>query len=500
MTTRVGAPSHTWDDWQSIDWRGVAQHVHRLQMRIAKATREGRWNKVKALQRLLTHSFFAKLWAVRRVVTNSGKNTPGVDGVLWKTPEEKMQAARSLKRRGYKPEPLRRVYIPKSNGKRRGLGIPVVKDRAMQALYLLALNPVAETQADPNSYGFRLERSTADAIQQCFHALSRKNCAEWILDADIEAFFDRLSHEWLLDHVPMDKDVLRKWLKAGILEDGSVYPTGSGTPQGGIISPVLANIALDGLEDSVKRSVPPSAKVNVVRYADDILITGASQGVLQQQVVPVVEAFLQERGLNLSQEKTRIVHIETGVDFLGVHLRKLKGKYLAQPAKKSIRSFLVRIREYIKTHPAVTEADLIRFLNPRIQGWANHFRYTSAARAFGHLDYQIFQSVWRWALRRHPEKRKSWIYDRYYRSQGLRKWVFSTRIRDRRGKVQALSLFLASRVRTRRHIKVRAMATTFDPQYEAYFRWRQHQRKKWKEEDSLFPSALPNQLSLDLGW
>lgn len=337
----TGAPSRTFDNWKSIDWSVVARHVQRLQMRIAKAMREKRYNKVKVLQRLLTHSFYAKLWAVRRVVTNLGKNTPGVDSVVWKTPKEKMQAALSLKRKGYSPKPLRRIYVPKSNGKKRGLGIPTMKDRAMQALYLLALNPVAETLADPNSYGFRLERSTADAIQQCYHALSRRACAEWILDADIEAFFDRISHQWLLDHVLMDKEVLRKWLKAGILEEGLVRPTTKGTPQGGIISPVLANLALDGLERAVKQSVSANAKVNVIRYADDIRITGASRDVLLRQVVPVVETFLQERDLNLSAEKTKIVHIETGFDFLGVHITKHDGKYQHKPSKKECAVFSI---------------------------------------------------------------------------------------------------------------------------------------------------------------
>lgn len=493
----TGAPSRDFDDWKSIDWSVVARHVRRLQMRIAKATREERYNKVRTLQHLLTHSFFAKLWAVRRVVTNHGRNTPGVDGVVWKTPEEKMQAARSLIRRGYHPSPLRRVYVPKSDGKKqRGLGIPTMKDRAMQALYLLALNPVAESQADPNSYGFRLKRSPADAIQQCFHALARRCCADWILDADIEAFFDRLSHQWLLDHIPMDKVVLRKWLKAGILEDGFVHPTEAGTPQGGIISPVIANMALDGLEATVKQSAPRGAKVNVIRYADDVRITGATREVLKEYVVPAVETFLEERGLNLSAEKTRIVALEAGVDFLGVHLRKYSGKYRAEPAKKSVRRLLRRCREFIRTHPAAKQEDLIRFLNPRIRGWANYFRHVCSSKAFAYVDHQIFQSVWRWACRRHPNKRKTWVYDRYYRSKGRRKWTFSTRSRNGRGQVYILDLVHASSIGTRRHIKIRARATPFDPAYAGYFCRREVREKHRQRRAMAVRSETPQQLGL----
>ena len=495
----TGAPSRDFDDWESIDWQIVARHVQRLQMRIAKAVREGRYGKVKVLQRLLTRSFLAKLWAVRRVVTNPGKRTPGVDGVAWRTPKAKMKAARSLRRRGYRPQPLRRVYIPKSNGKKRGLGIPTMKDRAMQALYLLALNPIAESVADPNSYGFRLERSTSDAVQQCLLALSRKNSAEWILDADIEAFFDQLSHAWLLDHVPMDKEVLRKWLKAGILEEGFVHPTETGTPQGGIISPVLANIALDGLERFVKESAPKTAKVNVIRYADDVLITGASREVLENCVRPAMEAFLEERGLRLSPEKTKIVHIETGVDFLGANLRKYDGKYRPEPAKKSVQSFLQRIRGFIRTHPTIKQEDLIHYLNPRIRGWANHFRYLCASKAFKHIDHHIFRSVWRWAKRRHPEKQVPWVYDRYYRSRVSRKWIFSTQARDSKGQAKTLDLVNASSVPIRRHVKIRAKATIFDPEYEEYFRLRRLRRKRPRRRRSPDHSH-PGQLSLWPSW
>ena len=252
----AGASFHGVTDWHDIDWQSVSHNVRRLQARIVKATKEKRWGKVKALQRLLTHSFSGKALAVRRVTENQGKHTPGVDQITWNTPQKKLNAIYSLRQRHYRPQPLRRIYIPKKNGKQRPLGIPVMRCRAMQALYLLALDPVAETTADQNSYGFRPHRSTADAIEQCFCALGKQKSAQWILEGDIAGCFDAISHEWLLTHIPMEKAMLKKWLKAGYLEQSILYPTEAGTPQGGIISPVLANMTLDGLERMLMQHFP----------------------------------------------------------------------------------------------------------------------------------------------------------------------------------------------------------------------------------------------------
>ncbi|RCW89785.1 reverse transcriptase N-terminal domain-containing protein, partial [Marinomonas foliarum] len=246
----VGAPSHAELIWLWADWCHIEKDVRRLQVRIAKATQEGRWGKVKALQRLLTRSFYSKMLAVKRVTENRGKRTPGIDGKIWSTPAAKSKGALTLKHRGYQPQPLRRIYIPKSNGKKRPLGIPTMRDRAMQSLWKLALEPVAETQADPNSYGFRPERSTADAIAHCFNALAKRTSATWVLEGDIRGCFDNISHDWLLRNITMDKVVLRKWLEAGYVEKGALFATEAGTPQGGIISPVLANLTLDGLEQA----------------------------------------------------------------------------------------------------------------------------------------------------------------------------------------------------------------------------------------------------------
>src|SRR5664279_2497040 len=287
----VCASSYRTVQWPDIKWARCIRNVRRLQMRIVKATQGGSWNKVEVLQRLLTSSFSSKAIAVKRVTENKGKRTSGVDRQLWSTPENKSHAVQSLNRRGYKPLPLRRVYIPKSNKKMRPLGIPTMTDRAMQALHLLALEPISETTADKNSYGFRPERSTADAIEQCFKLLALRNSAQWILEADIRSCFDNISHDWLLAHVPTDKAMLRKWLKAGFVDGTTLYPTDDGTPQGGIISPTIANMALDGLEGLLAEAFPESRngamdnpKVHLVRYADDFIITGSTKELLEGEV------------------------------------------------------------------------------------------------------------------------------------------------------------------------------------------------------------------------
>src|SRR6266436_5088916 len=244
MTTAqaVGAVSHAAAEWYAIHWPTIHRNVRRLQVRIVQATKERRWGRVRALQRLLTHSYSGKVLAVRRVTENTGKATPGVDQEIWDTPEKKIQAVHALKRRGYRSQPLRRVYIPKSDGKTmRPLGIPTMIDRGQQALHLLALDPVVETTADRNSYGFRQKRSCADAIGQCFLALRRAN-AQWILEGDIKSCFDKISHDWLLAHVPMDRVILQKWLKSGYMDKHVLHESMDGTPQGGIISPLTQKV------------------------------------------------------------------------------------------------------------------------------------------------------------------------------------------------------------------------------------------------------------------
>ncbi len=410
VTFVTGAASHV-VDWHSIEWKKVYRNVRQLQARIVKATQEGRWGKVKSLQRLLTHSFSGKVLAVRRVTENQGKRTPGVDNETWETPTKKAKVVKSLRQHGYQPQPLRRIYISKKNGKKRPLGIPTMKDRAMQALHLLALEPIAETTSDPNSYGFRRERSVADAIAQCHIILSNRHRAQWILEGDIKSCFDQISHKWILRNIPMDKKILHKWLKSGYMEEQAFHTTEAGTPQGSIISPVLANLTLDGLEKRLREAFPKTgkAKVNLVRYADDTIITGSTKELLENEVTPLVEEFLKERGLELSKEKTKITHIGDGFDFSGQNLRKYNGILLVKPSKKNTHAFLDKIRTIIKENKTVKTGVLIELLNPAIRGWAQFHQFANSKRTFNYVDHTIFQCLWRWAKRRHPNKPKRWI-------------------------------------------------------------------------------------------
>jgi RNA-directed DNA polymerase len=481
VATVTCAPSNP-SDWYDLDWQAVNTRVKKLQVRIAKAVREGRWSKVKALQRLLTSSFAAKALAVRRVTENQGKKTAGIDGETWSTATMKTEAITRLKRQGYRPQPLRRVYIPKGNGtsERRPLGIPCMIDRAMQSLHLLALEPIAETTADKNSYGFRAERNTADAIEQCFKVLCRGTSADYVLEADIKSCFDAIAHAWLEAHIPMDKRVLKQWLNAGFIDRGAFHVTETGVPQGSPISPVMTNMTLDGLETLLAKTFQPQKtkgkrtypRVHLSRFADDFIVTGSSPQLLLD-VKAVIEGFLLERGLRLSETKTHITSIKDGFDFLGQNLRKYKGKLLIQPSKKNVQAFVAKVRRLIHAHRQSSQADLIQTLNPVIKGWANYHRHICSARTFSKVDHLIWQMLWAWAKRRHPTKSCQWVKEHYFPklTQG---WTFSCSMTDastQSGK-RFYRLTKASEVTIKRHIKIKAEANPFDPAFESYFELR----------------------------
>jgi len=465
--------------------RTPRQNVRSLQARIVKAAQAGRWRDVKALQYLLAHSHSAAVLAVERVSHNEGSKTPGVDGETWLTPEKQACAVKALRPRGYRPKPLRRTYIPKKNGKLRPLGIPTMRDRAMQALYLLALDPVAEVTADRSSFGFRKERSCADAMARCFRLLSQKVSPQWVLEGDIKSCFDRIDHGWLLDHVVTDREMLRKWLKAGYLEKQVFYPTEEGTPQGGIISPVLANLALDGLEATLEERFPKTrartrwAKVNLVRYADDFVITGSSRELLENEVKPLVERFLSERGLELSPEKTLVTHIENGFDFLGQNVRKYNGKLLIKPSEKSVAAFLEDTRAVVKANKQMSAGRLIVTLNPKIRGWANYHRHVASKRTFGRVDSAIFGLLWWWSKRRHPKKNLHWVKDKYFTTVGSDRWVFCGTVTRKEGECQIVHLRRAARTRIRRHVPIRGDVNPYDPAWADYLRRRHAPRGNW---------------------
>lgn len=463
--------------WKAIDWKQVRRVVRRLQVRIAKAVKENKWGKVKALQYLLTRSFYAKLLAVKRVTSNRGKKTPGVDGILWQGARAKWRAASSLRRRGYKPEPLNRIYIPKKNGKKRPLSIPTMNDRAMQALYKLSLAPVAETMADRNSYGFREGRSCADAVAAAFNALSKPNSATWILEGDIKGCFDNISHEWMMTNIPMDKVILSKWLKSGYVEDGIRYPSRKGTPQGGIISPTLSNLVLDGLEQTVHNAVPRRSRVNFVRYADDFIITGKSQQILVENVKPAVEAFLGERGLTLSPEKTVITYIKNGFTFLGQTFRKHGRKLHITPSNKGVLALVQKVGTIIRKHVSAPMPVLIKELNATLRGWANYHRHVVSSEAFSRIDTYVFEQLWRMVRRRHQNKSKGWLIMKYWSATG-RKHRFAVRHKTAKG-VKVYTVLKTSAIGIRRYVKIKADANPYLREYAAYY-WRRRKDKESK--------------------
>ena len=356
--------------WHSIDWNKQKQIVFRIQARIVKAVKEGSKETVRGLQRLLTYSHAAKLLAIRRVISNSGKRTPGVDDFIIDTPVKRWETLQRLNLPDYKAKPLKRIYIPKRNGEKRPLGIPTMHDRVEQALELFGLDPVSETTADIHSYGFRRFRSAWDAIDGVYNALRLKGSPKWILEGDIRGCFDNISHDWLMQNIPMNKRKLEKWLKCGYLERYMYNPTKEGTPQGGIISPTLANMALDGIQGLLESKFKKKDKVHFIRYADDFIITGETRELLQEKVKPCIEEFLNIRGLAMSVDKTVITHIDDGFDFLGFNTRKYKGKLLIKPAKSSIKRIKSNFRICLKRHKTERTKDVIKELNTMIRGWA----------------------------------------------------------------------------------------------------------------------------------
>ena len=456
--------------WKSMNWNKAEIYVNRLQVRIAKATQDKKWNTVKRLQYLLTHSYYAQALAVRKVPTNNGKNTSGIDKELWSTPASKMRGVLSLTDKNYKAKPLRRIFIEKKGKKaKRPLGIPCMYDRAMQALYALALDPVSEVTADTKSFGFRKGRCCQDACEYIFTALSRGYSPQWVLEGDIKGCFDHISHEWLIENIPMDKSVLKQFLKAGFVFEHELFPTDDGTPQGGVISPILANMALDGMQEmlanhfdlsakgEVSAFVHNKSKVNLVRYADDFIVTAATKEIAEE-AKELIREFLKTRGLELSEEKTAITHINDGFDMLGWTFRKFNGKLIVKPSKKSIKNFVASLSETIlKRGKAWKQEVLIEKLNQQIRGWTNYHQSVCASEAFAHIDYVLYELLWRWAKRRHPHKGRWWVSLNYWHRRGNRNWVFSTEDKE---------LLRVDHISIVRHTKVRIDANPyFDTQY-----------------------------------
>ncbi len=463
-------------NWLAVDFDIVEQSVKILQNRIVKAKLASRSRMVKKLQSLLVKSLNARILAVKRVSENKGKNTAGVDGKLLDTNIKKSKYVADLKIKlpDYKSMPLKRMEIPKKNGKLRPLGIPTMFDRSIQALYKLALEPIAEVVADKNSYGFRPKRSTQDAMKQVWLCTSKKNGGEWILEADIKGCFDNISHQWMYDNIPLDNRLLKQWLKSGFIKDDTLFPTDAGTPQGGIISPILANMVLDGIEDIVKNHKARFQKMvngviiyrhtnrlNFIRYADDFVITGRTPEDLQL-VQKDIEKFLNIRGLELSKEKTHITNIRDGFDFLGFNFRKYPNdKVIVTPTKDGIKSFKSKIKEIFKKYNSSSLTMLITKLNPLLRGWANYYRFVNSKVIFSKLDSYIWRKSLNWMKRIHQRRETKKYYKQYFKPFPNYK---SDVLSDGRQFVYRLST-----LPLKEFIKIKSEANPYDTSFDDYF-------------------------------
>jgi RNA-directed DNA polymerase len=417
-------------DWNAVNWRHAQQIVRNLRQRIFRATQAGEWKKVRSLQKLMLRSSSNILMSVRRVTqTNAGRNTPGIDKIVVKTPKARGEMVDQLSTaQPWRSKPVRRVYIPKSNGKRRPLGIPTVMDRCLQAMVKNALEPEWEARFEGTSYGFRPGRGCQDAIGKIYQFARPHKRKKWVVDADIKGAFDNINHDDLLkavDEAP-GRELIRQWLKAGIMEEGIVYETPLGTPQGGVISPLLLNIALHGMEAAlgVKYNYRQESvgKRAVVRYADDFVVFCESQEDALRVKDEVLPPWLAERGLSLSEEKTRIVHLTEGFDFLGFNVKHYQApqtsqsgfKLLIRPSKKSVNDLREKLRTaWLKLRGRSLQA-VLWGLNPVIRGWANYFRTVVAKELFANLDGWMYHRELRYARHTHSTKPLYWLQERYW--------------------------------------------------------------------------------------
>lgn len=424
----------TFAKFYQIDWKHCASAVYHTQCAIVKAWQAKDLPRVRALQAKLVRSYEARALAVKKVRTNPGGKTPGVDGVVWDGDAALMGAIVSLRHLSrYEPMPVKRVYIPKAHGGRRPLGIPTMHDRAVQTLFAFALGPIAECTADARSYGYRPYKSAHDAAAYLRLVLGAKYAKRWVLEADIEKFFDTLSHEWLLKNIPMDRKVLAKFLKAGFMDAPQrvVYETPKGTPQGGVISPIIANMALDGLEEALGK------RFRVVRYADDFVVAGKTRSALQREALPAVQRLLAERGLTLARRKTRITSVEEGFDFLGFTFREYKntlraigykkGIFLITPAKAKVLLLKKRLKRIVKALRHRPPLVVIMTLNPILRGWAQYYKSVNATKTFASLRHYLWELMWMWCRTRHPTMPLGRLRRKYFTRLGGNRWVFHAR-------------------------------------------------------------------------
>jgi RNA-directed DNA polymerase len=457
-------------EWSLIPWDFIEKSIRKLRQRIFRAIREQKWNVARSLMKLMLRSYFNLLVSVRKVTQkNKGRKTAGVDGEVALTPKARMALVRSMGRYTlWKVKPTRRIYIPKAGkpGQERPLGIPTTRDRVAQAIVKNALEPCWEAQFEPNSYGFRPGRSIHDAIEQCFNYLKGNSRRPWILDADLKSAFDKISHEHILKAIgPVPgRERIKAWLKAGYVEADFFHETDSGTPQGGIISPCLLNVALHGLQQKLGPSY------GCVIYADDFIVCASNREKIEPAKSTIGE-WLEPRGLTLHPEKTRIVHINDGFNFLSFSIRKYKGKCLIKPQKEKVLAFLAELRLWLNKHKQATAEHVIRHFNKILPGWSNHYSHVVSKQTLSYVSFVIWKMLWTWCLRRHPNKGKYWVARKYFGQPDKAKWRFQAND----GK-KTIYLFDVRSVKIERHIKVKGTASPDDPTLREYWQARSDRR------------------------
>jgi RNA-directed DNA polymerase len=474
-------------EWNQVNWRKLERKVYKLQKRIFQASQRGDVKALRRLQKTLMKSWSAKVLAVRRVTQdNTGKKTAGVDGVKSLSPAARLKLVNNLKV-GSKVSPTRRVWILKpGTEEKRPLGIPTMEDRALQALVKLALEPEWEARFEPNSFGFRPGRSCQDAVEAIFLSINKK--PKYVLDADITKCFDRIDHEALLNKLntfPTIRRQIRAWLKAGVMDDMQLFPTSEGTPQGGVISPLLANIAIHGMEERIKQfaeTLPTKSgkgkrdnrsSLSLIRYADDFVILHEDITVVQR-CKEIISGWLKGMNLELKPCKTRLAHTlnqyeqeNPGFDFLGFKIQQFPvGKYhskqgfktIITPSKQKQKVHYDQIASVIKAHKAAPQAVLISHLNPIIRGWANYYATVVSKVVYSDIDDLMYQKLRAWAKRRHPLKNGEWVAKKYWHPINGDNWVFATK------KEGSTPLRLLDHADTPivRHIKVKSESSPYD--------------------------------------